>query len=337
MRRRTPATMGEDELLAWLRRQDSRLAELLGDDAALLPPSPDEGSRHQAVTVDSQIEGIHFLPGLDPAVVAHRLLAVNLSDLAAVGAEPVYAFLALAAPADFPHKRFFRALLDGCRFHGLRLAGGDLARAPAVTATLTLIGRQPDGGRWVRRDLAHPGDVLWVGGSLGESALGRFLLGRIGRPDPLAAEHSLPAELLPAARHSLRRHLRPEPQLALGKWLGSQPRAAGLDLSDGLAKDLPRLCAASGCGAAIEAASLPAPKEFQALCRALEVNPLETQLGGGEDYVLLFALPPETHPPESFGCTAVGRIQNDRTLSLQGPVDCVELPALGWDHLSPRE
>lgn len=333
--------MGEDDLLAWLRGQDSRLAELLGDDAALLPAAPDgvpgAGSEDQAVTVDSQIEGVHFLPGLDPAVVAHRLLAVNLSDLAAMGAQPAYAFLALAAPTAFPYKRFFRALLDGCRFHGLRLAGGDLARAPAVTATLTLIGHRPDGGHWVRRDLARPGDMLWVGGSLGESALGCRLLGRLGRPDPLAAEHSLPANLLPAARNALRRHLRPTPQLALGKWLGSQPRAAGLDLSDGLAKDLPRLCAASGFGAVVEAEALPAPAEFSALCRALEMDPLETQLGGGEDYVLLFTLPPMTPPPKSFECTAIGRIHNDRTLLLQGPVDWIELPALGWDHLSSEE
>jgi thiamine-monophosphate kinase len=334
--------MGEDDLLAWLRRQDSRLAELLGDDAALLPPSTEEKCPEQAITVDSQIEGVHFLAGLDPAVVAHRLLAVNLSDLAAVGAEPAFAFLALAAPDGFPHKRFFRALLDGCRFYGLRLAGGDLARAPAVCATLTLIGHRHPEGRWVRRNLARPGDRLWVGGSLGESALGCRLLGRLGRPDPLAAEHSLPAELLPAARSALRRHLRPEPQLALGRWLGSQPRAAGLDLSDGLAKDLRRLCAASGCGAVIEAESLPAPEGFQALCGELEMDPLETQLGGGEDYVLLFALPPETVPPKTwatkdFTCTAIGQIQNDRTLSIQGPVGSMELPALGWDHLAPRE
>src|SRR5262245_33797647 len=122
----------EDRLLAWLRREiGQRGPALLGDDAALLPRGA------WAVTVDSQIAGVHFDAGLDPALLARRLLAVNLSDLAAMGALPAYAFLALSAVRDFDHRRFFRALLSDCRRHGLALAGGDLATHPsATTATL---------------------------------------------------------------------------------------------------------------------------------------------------------------------------------------------------------
>src|SRR6185436_12693499 len=126
------------------------------------------------VTTDSQIEGVHFPPGLDPALVARRLLAVNLSDLAAMGAEPRHAFLALAAPPGFAHRRFFRALLAACRLQGVELAGGDLARDPHhVHAVLTLLGTRPAAGRWLRRDGARPGHRLWHGGTVGESAAGQ--------------------------------------------------------------------------------------------------------------------------------------------------------------------
>src|SRR6185295_17407006 len=130
-----------------------------------------------ALTVDSQIEGTHFLAGLDPAVVARRLLAVNVSDLAAVGAVPAYGLLALSAPPGFDHRRFFRALGAQAKRYGIALGGGDLARAPIVVASLTLLGRRR-AARWLRRDTARPGDALWIGGTLGESALGRLLLER---------------------------------------------------------------------------------------------------------------------------------------------------------------
>lgn len=323
--------MDEDDLLAWLRTIDPQATSAIGDDAALLEPAPE-----QALTVDSQIEGVHFLPGLDPAVVAERLLAVNLSDLAAVGARPELALLALSAPLDFQRRRFFRALLDAMRRHGVRLAGGDLARAPLVVASLTLLGHLPSGGRWLRRDGARPGDALWVGGTLGESALGRHLLARVGRPDPLAAERELRSELIPAARRAIRRHLRPEPQLELGRWLSARRRVAALDLSDGLARDLPRLCRASGVGAAVEANALPVAAGSDALCIELGLDRLEMQLGGGEDYVLLFTLPTGESPPERFGCRRIGQIHEGRSLRLQDPAGERSLPAIGWDHLSDR-
>ena len=200
---------GEDELLRRLRGRLGPLS-LIGDDAAVLSPSGPI-----AVTVDSQISGVHFVPGLDPAQVARRLLAVNLSDLAAMGADPAWAFLALSAPPGFDHDRFFQAFARACQRYGVTLAGGDLARCDQPVATLTLIGTKPEGRRWLRRNAARPGHDLWLGGTVGESAAGRILIDR-------GAGHAMPPFLSGAARRAVRRHLLPIPQLELGRWLGEQ-------------------------------------------------------------------------------------------------------------------
>jgi thiamine-monophosphate kinase len=312
----------EDRLLAWLR---GRLGpgSLAGDDAAVLPRGA------WAVTVDSQIAGVHVDPGADPALLARRLLAVNLSDLAAMGALPAYAFLALSAVRGFDHRRFFRAFLAACRSHRLALAGGDLATHPtATTATLTLLGRRRRGGRWLARGNARPGDALWLGGTVGESAAGRVLLDTGGPGSGAGA----------AARRAVRRHLLPSPQLALSGWLARQPRAAAIDVSDGVALDLRRLCRESGVGAVVEPEALPLAPGFAALCRRLGRDPLELALGGGEDYVLLFALPSRREPPARFGCRRIGEIVRGRRLVLRSADGRTRpLPALGWDHLRHRE
>lgn len=328
-----PPLTGEDRLLRWLR---SRLdSSLIGDDAAILPPGGPF-----AVTVDSQISGVHFVADLDPAILARRLLAINLSDLAAMGAEPSYAFLSLSTADGFDHRRFFRSLLAACRRHDLTLAGGDLARNPGGTvATLTLMGKKPEGGRWLRRGNARPGHGLWLGGPVGESAAGAILVDRGAR---LAGSHvELPgsfdrasAALRSAARRAVRRHLLPEPQLALGAWLGRQEEGAAMDVSDGVARDLHRLCRESTAGAEILADALPFPIRFSALCEAIGTDPLALALGGGEDYVLLFTLPAGTAPPAPFGCRRIGRITRERHIVLVRDGVRGDLPALGWDHLA---
>lgn len=171
----------EDRLVEWLRRRLGA-EDLLGDDTAVLPPPP-PGSR-PVVTVDSQIAGVHHPADLDPALVARRLLAVNLSDLAATGAEPGHALLALSAPPSYDHRRFFAGLLAACRGHGVTLAGGDLARSEPPVASLTLLGVLPAGREPLRRGTARPGHALWLGGGpLGESAAGRQLLTRGARAE----------------------------------------------------------------------------------------------------------------------------------------------------------
>jgi thiamine-monophosphate kinase len=323
-----PERGGEDHLIDWLKRRIRRQsgATSIGDDAAILPPDS------FAVTVDHQIAGVHFPLDATPAAVARRLLAVNLSDLAAMGAAPAHAFLALAAPEGFDHRKFFAALLAACARFGVQLAGGDLARSPErLSASLTLLGTKA-GERWIERRGARPGHALWVGGTLGESAAGRLVIERGPvQGQPKEAFSSL--ALQKAARRAVKRHLAPRPQLALGPWLGNQAEGAGMDISDGLARDLHRLCRASGAGAEVDAAALPFAAGFTPLCDALGADPLTLALSGGEDYVLLFTLPVAVVPPPELGARRIGRITR-RGLTLLRAGIREKLADTGWDHLS---
>lgn len=326
-----PPQGGEDELIRWLRRRLGPAAgDLLGDDAATLRLDGD-----WALTADSQIEGTHFLPGLDPAVVARRLLAVNLSDLAAAGAAPAYGLLALAAAPAFDHRAFLRAFTGACRQAGVILAGGDLARAPQLVATLTLLGRRRPRCRWLRRDTARAGDVLYVGGTLGESALGRLLLARGAAwrdgGVELPSSFTVDAAIARAAGRAVRRHLLPKAQLALSAALARYRRCACIDVSDGLARDLARLTTASGVGAAVDVSALPLSRHALRLAAALAADAHELALGGGEDYVLLFTLPSSSRPP--VGCTAIGRIERRLGMRLRRGQSLEPLAPSGWDHL----
>jgi thiamine-monophosphate kinase len=326
------APSSEDRLIDWLSTLSP--ASGLGDDVARL------GALGGAVaTVDHQIEGVHFPPGLDPAWLARRLLAVNLSDLAASGADPAYALLALAAPVDFDHRRFLRSLVRACERAGVILAGGDTARSERVSLSLQLLGRTPSKGRLVGRDTAQPGDRLWLGGSTGQSALGRALLEEgaalEGRSIALPARFRQPAALQRAASRAVRRHLAPQPQTDLGRWLSGRQRAAAIDVSDGLALDLARLCRASSVGARLELAALPIAPGTHRLAALLKKSPWQLALGGGEDYVLLFALPARIRPPQRFGCTPVGRISAGSALEVERDGDVTPLEPAGWSHLDP--
>ena len=319
------AAMSEGALLEWLRSRPET-SGLLGDDAAIVDPS-----QPLCITVDSQIEGTHVPRGIDPGVFARRLLAVNLSDIAAMGARPTHAFLALAAPPDFPLQEFFRSFLLAAKAGQVTLAGGDLSRSERLSAALTLLGQRWPDGDWLRRDGAASGEAIWVGGNLGESALGCRLLEHglsNGRPS-LPSE--LPADLRDYALDCLQRHLEPQAQLDLGRWLASRATAC-TDVSDGLGSDLHHLCSESGIGAIVEEKRLPSPDRFNALARHLELDPLELKLGGGEDYVLLFTLPPGETPPG--GCHQIGRTHEGPSVLRRATGDEQPLPDVGWDHLS---
>ena len=338
--------LSEDALLAWLRELDPELEQWIGDDTALLP---EKGPR--IVTIDTQIEGTHYLKGLDPQTVARRLLAVNLSDLAAAGAKPAFCFLALATPPAFDHRGFFRAFLEDCHRYHVQLAGGDLAGSPQTVAALTLLGEIPEGGRWLRRTDGRAGDSLWLGGMIGASALGRFLLANAaatwrGGEIRLASHFSDDPSLRRAACRAVRCHLAPTPQLELGWWLGRQDRAATIDLSDGLGKDLSRLCKASGVGAEVDVMSLPLCPELDRLSKNLQQLTTKIALAGGEDYVLLFSLPPEAQPPTDLRCRRIGTLTEEPAITWVGierlaapnqPAEAPNTPeSLGWDHLHGR-
>jgi thiamine-monophosphate kinase len=274
---------------------------------------------------------------LDPSLIARRLLAVNLSDLAAMGAEPAFAFLAISCPPDFDIQRLLSSFVDACERYEVELAGGDLAKNDKVTGSVTLLGNRVAGGRWLQRRLGEPGDSLWIAGDLGLSAIGRRLLeigGSMRRNRvqlPAAPDLTAREEIL--AKRAIRRHLTPQPQLAVGKWLASRRRAAAIDVSDGLALDLHRLCRESGVGAQIDEDCLSAQSDFRRLCRKLEMGPRATILSGGEDYALLFSLPPRVLPPKALGCRRIGRLDPGRDLYLNSQGQTEPLPAAGWDHL----
>lgn len=310
----TPTHRGtEDELLRWLRRQPGVGA--IGDDVAevRLPQG--------VVSVDHQIEGVHFPTGLDPAVAGERLVRVNLSDLAAAGATPVAAFLALGVPAGADPRPFLTAVAGTCDEFGFTLEGGDLARSDHWTSSLTILGRRRPRRRNPHRGLGRAGDRLWIGGTLGESAVGRHLLTAKNAPRS------------GAARAAVGRHLRPVPQLELGDWVARRRRAAAIDVSDGLALDLHRLCRAAEVGAEVEFERLPTAPRHADLCRTVGLDPDEAILAGGEDYVLLFALPPGLRPPTALGARAIGTLTPGGAVRLRRDGRTRALPAAGWDHL----
>lgn len=322
----------EGRLLEWLAAQGP-LTRRIGDDAAIL-----EASGSWIATMDTQIADVHVPGDLDEAVLARRLLAVNLSDLAAMGASPALAFLSLTAPEDFDHRRFFRALLGELKTTGTELAGGDLTRADRFQGVLLLLGRP--GRRTVLRSHAEPGDNVWVGGPLGESAAGQRLVARgarlVGRRVSLPDVFEDAGERARrAARRAVRRHLRPEPQLELGHWLSERRRAAALDVSDGLALDASRLAEASDVGLVLEADRLPIAPGLPKLCELLGGTVFDLQLGGGEDYVLLFTLPPRTRVPEELGAVRIGHVTERSGLWLRSSDgEDQPLEPRGWDHLS---
>jgi thiamine-monophosphate kinase len=245
----------------------------VGDDCALLQPAAGE---QWAVSTDTLVEGVHFLPG-DPASLGHKALAVNLSDLAACGADPRCFFLALALPGVDPawlgdFSRGLFALADAYR---CVLAGGDTTRSSSgVVITVTVLGAVP-AGQALLRSGASPGDDLWVSGTVGDAALGLALRqGRAkARPD---------AALLASDRLD-----RPAPRVALGQALRGLATSA-IDVSDGLLGDLGHILERSAVGARVEWDRIP---RSDTLRQQPEHGQLQWALQGGDDYELLFSAP----------------------------------------------
>jgi thiamine-monophosphate kinase len=256
-------------------------ADGLKDDAAVIAPPP---GADLVVTTDALIAGVHFFPDDAPADIAWKALAVNVSDLAAKGATPLAYSLALAMPGP-PSPAFLGGFASGLgaaqqRF-AIALSGGDTCAAPVLMIAITAFGIVPQ-GRIVRRGGAQPGDLLYVTGAIGDAALGL----KLRRGDADAAGWPLSA----AERDALiARYLRPEPRTLLAAALLAHASAA-MDVSDGLAIDCQRLCAASGVAACIEAGAVP----LSAAAASLAARPeaLRLMLTGGDDYEILAAIPP---------------------------------------------
>jgi thiamine-monophosphate kinase len=303
-----------------------------GDDAAVVLA---EGGAW-VVTTDLLVERIDFLPGESPEAVGRRAMAVNLSDLAAMGARPEFFLLSIAFPArhgeGYP-LAVARGALSRATPFGAALCGGDLSGGECVVVSIALWGRPEN--EPIRRGGARVGDVLFLSGSTGRAAAGlRLARARAEGSEcakGLAAESA--AELLAAYRD-------PEPRVALGLALGRGIQAtAAIDVSDGLGIDAGRLAAASGVRAVLEADCLPVSPALAAFARIESVDPLEFVLSGGDDYELLFAVPPERAariPPEGAGGVAlrrIGRMEPGEGATLHSPAGDRDISRLGHDHL----
>ncbi len=324
----------EDRLIAWLAGF-ADAEDRIGDDAALLTL----GGRQYAISVDTQRAGVHIPIDLDPAHAARRLLAVALSDLAATGAAPRWILVALGIDDENAARRFLEALVRAGQRQGVELIGGDTARPSMpgrLDACLTAIGELPANGSPLTRGAARPDDQLWIGGPVGESALGLELV-RLGARIAGARANlpeGFPDDLAGVASRALRCHLEPRPQIDLGLVLGRrQPPGAAIDLSDGLAVDAARLCRRSAVGCELDEHALALRDDARRLAHHLNRDPLDLVLAGGEDYVLLFSLPPDADFHHA-GCRPIGRIVDRRDLALRRNDGTLEpLTTSGWDHL----
>ncbi|RTZ72239.1 MAG: thiamine-phosphate kinase [Gammaproteobacteria bacterium] len=287
----------------------------VGDDAAILEAP---AHRQLVMTLDTLVAGRHFFPDTDPENLGHKALAVNLSDLAAMGAEPAWALLSLTLPeAD---EAWLSAFAVGFRElalrHGVALVGGDTCRGP-LSIALQLTGLV-EPGRALLRSGARPGDRIFVTGTLGDAAL--------------ALEGLLHSRKVDGAL--LRRLERPEPRLAEGRALVGIASAC-IDISDGLVADLGHICERSGCAAVVQAARVPRSAAVEAdLQERGDWRPL---LAGGDDYELCFTVPRQNIKAlESSGvrCTAIGEIRAGSGVKVVDESGR-ELPSMhGYDHFA---
>ena len=304
-----PSQAGEFDLIARHFRPLAGQGGLdLTDDAALLTPPP---GRELVLAADAMVAGVHFLPDDPPRTIGRKLLRVNLSDLAAMGADPLAYLMTVALPRGTPDAwlaAFVEGLARDQAQFGLQVLGGDtVSTTGPVSLSLTILGTVAP-GQALRRGGARPGDELWVSGTIGDGALGLR-----------AARGEIDSSYL-ADRYRL-----PQPRLALGRALRGIATAC-MDVSDGLVQDLGHLCRASGCGAVLEGARVPLSPEARGADLALLIT-------GGDDYELLFAVPPGTPVPD-MAVTRIGHF-------LQGPSDVLvldergrtmTLASQGWSH-----
>jgi len=331
--------MGELALIEQIRYEfaaprSKTLTLGIGDDCAILRPPPHS---EVIVTTDFTLENRHFSRDRHPPEsVGHRCLTRGLSDIAAMGATPLAAFLSLALPADMLANKsgqawiscFFKGLRSLADLHNVPLAGGDTSQSPAnlILADILVLGSAPK-NKALRRTGARPGDALYVTGQLGGAAAELATILKRRRRTSNLDNHP---------------HLYPEPRIDTGEALLRRNLAtACLDISDGLSTDLAHLCRASAVHAEIEQSAIPLHPLAQKQGPAAALN---SALHGGEDYELLFTAPASTRMPSSIAgvqITRIGSIKPRRSghslITLIAPDGThTELEPAGWEHFSSR-
>ncbi|HKV45465.1 MAG TPA: thiamine-phosphate kinase [bacterium] len=323
------ASVGEFVLIDRLRRlvptTGPGVVLGIGDDAAVL-----QFSHPVVATCDSQVEGVHFTWALcPPADVGWRALAVNLSDVAGMGGTPRHALISLVLPSDAALamvEDLYRGIADAARAHAVSIVGGNVSATDGpLVIDVALLGEAPHA---VTRSGARPGDGVWVTGSLGKAAAGRFLL-----------QH--PEIQVPQRAALERAYRRPSPRVGAGRVLSTLGPDAMIDTSDGTASDLLHLVEASGVGVRLDEERLPLADGLGPVAQAAGIDPRAWALGGGEDYELLFTAGPafDAEAPRIARQIAVTLTRIGEILPapagrwIQGPDGHPRpLAAQGWDH-----
>jgi len=321
----------------------------IGDDAAVFMSAP---GRNVVISTDLLIEGVDFRhESTTPNLLGHKALAVSLSDIAAMGARPRWALLSLGLPqgvweSDFA-ERFYEGFFKLADTYDVKLIGGDVSRAPDKTVIDSIVVGECGPNRAVMRSGARPGDQIYVTGFLGDAAAGLRLLERGARlhetvnadvadaPIDNSTSPSHPIDRL------LLRQLKPEPRVGWGILLGeNQMATAMIDLSDGLSSDLNHLCSESKVGALIDASSIPIDPLVREVCGRRALDPLMLALHGGEDFELLFTVPPENIAKlptrvDAIRVTRVGEItEASKGVRISEGARTWKLEPGGWEHFT---
>lgn len=325
----------EGELVKWLRTlrkgKSPQVRMGVGDDAAVVRVGR---NCDLILTADLSVEGVHFAARLHPArSVGHRALARSLSDIAAMGGVPRFALISMALPRTISRawiKEFYQGVMDLATRFRVEMVGGDTSIVRRIAMIdVTLAGEVPRGKGLVRSG-ARPGDMIYVSGTLGQSARGlEILKSRMRKSKRAREEHQNKSE----AGAALKSHLYPEPRCHLGRWLQSAGIPSALmDISDGLSTDLLRMCEASGVGANVDTGRIPGPAGLP------PDHSLELALNGGEDYELLFAVPrrkvrkvPRSYRGIALQC--IGQMHRSRAVLLvHENGKQLPLAPAGYDH-----
>jgi thiamine-monophosphate kinase len=360
--------MNEFDFIRQLRKQvrsrkpSTRVISGIGDDAAVIRQTH---NRDLVISTDLLVENIDFhSEATPPRLLGHKALAVSLSDIAAMGARPLWSLVSMGLPKNVWNSdykdQFFSGYLVLADRYGVTLTGGDVSESQQIVIDSIVVGEARI-GRAVMRSTARPGDQIFVTGSLGGAAAGLKLIelgARLSEPPAVVGGQNSQPEAdggrheITSARESvsgeddaiqalLRRQLSPQPRVGWGMVLGEEQLAtAMIDISDGLSSDLHHLCTESGVGATIDSASLPLDENVKHLCGRRALDPLALALHGGEDFELLFTVAPEniSRLPkcvDGVPISHIGEITADpRVIRIREKNHEWDLPAQGFQHFS---